>query len=207
MPPQDSNGEPENEFLNHLFRILLGPYGGENSALDDRLRLVDILALNSEYLRRSGKDANYAARDKISQISVALLDLDNGVTHPIFEAKELGHGPPDSSVVWRSRTTLAIALDYLIEAKVPSYIALKKISETPGIEKLLSKGASAEKSPLNWRTTLGNGVVANEWAREQWEGSRKFIAELTGSPSEKRKVLKAEATRLIAAATEEIGEI
>jgi hypothetical protein len=37
--------------------------------------------------------------------------------------------------------------------------------------------------------------------------STRFIAELTGSPSDKRKIFKAEATRLIAAAASEISQI
>jgi hypothetical protein len=207
MPPKkprpggSSTGESEKTFLDYLLHILLEP------AVDDRQRLLNILALNSEYLRRSGADADHAARHKLALVSVALLDLDNGVTHPMFKAKKLEHGAPDSSAMWRSRTTLGIALDYLILANVPTGVALKKISKTPGIEKLLSKGADAEKSPLNWRARLRDGVVANEWAREQWDETRKVIDGLTGSPTDKRKFLKAEAERLIAAAAMDISEI
>jgi hypothetical protein len=202
-----STGEPDETFLDHLLQILLEPRGSQNSALDDRQRLLDILSLNSEYLERSGADANHAARDKLALISLAFWDLDNGVTHPMFKARKLEHGAPDSTAIWRSRTILAVAFDYLMAAGVPSRVALKKVSKTPGFEKLLSKGAKAETSLTNWRARLREGVVANELARDHWEKFRKVFDRLTGSPSDKQKFLKAEAERLIAVAIETIGEI
>jgi hypothetical protein len=139
---------------------------------------------------------------------MALLeDLDDGVTPPMFNAKELNHGKRFNSAILRSRTTLAIALDYLIEAETGTDLAKKTISKTPGIEKLLSKGAEAEKSPLNWRTRLHERRFPTDLVREQWDQSRQFIGALTGSPFEKRKKLKDEAERLIAAAAEEIKMI
>ena len=125
----------------------------------------------------------------------------------MFKAKKLEHGAPDSTDIWRSRTTLAIAFDYLMAAGVPSRDASKKISKTPGIEKLLIKGAKAETSLINWRVRLRDKRVANEVAREHWDWSRKLIEGLTGSPSDKHKKLKAEAERLIAVAVKLIGEI
>jgi hypothetical protein len=213
MPPQKtppeagSTGEPDETFLNLLLRILLEPRAGENPELHDRARLSDILTLNSGYLGRSGADANHEARDKLALIRIALWDLSFGVTHPIFRAKKLEHGAPDSSAIWRSRTALAIALDHLIAAGVHSRIASKKISKTPGIDRLLGKGAKAETSLINWRARLREGLVPNELARELWDWSRKVLDGLTGSPSEKRKFLKGEADRLIAAAVKDIGQI
>ena len=106
-PEAGSTGEPGETFLNHLLGIILEPRGGENPALDDRQRLLDILALNSKFLERSGADANHAARDKLALISLAICDLDDGVTHPMFKAKRLKHGAPDSqsraSSMWHIR--------------------------------------------------------------------------------------------------------
>jgi hypothetical protein len=199
---------PEKTFLDYLLQVLLEPYGGGSPSANNRQRLIDILALNSEYIRRSGTDTNYAARDKLTIFMAALLDLNDGVTHPISKAKKLPHGKRLNSIILRSRTTLAIALDYLIAADVRVPVALKMISKTPGIEKLLSgKNPNKEKSPNNWRTRLNSGQFPTDLVREQWEASREFIAKLTGSPSEKRKIFKAEAERLIAAASEEIKEI
>ena len=202
-----STGEPDETFIDDLRHILLKSYGGKNPALDDRQRLLDILELNTKYLKRSGAGASHEAHDKLAVIGLALWDLDAGITHPMFKARKLGHGAPDSTDIWRSRTTLAIAFDYLMAAGVPSRDASKKISKTPGIEKLLIKGAKAETSLTNWRTRLSEGTVANELALEQWDWSRKFIEGLTGPPSDKHKKLKAEADRLIAVATKLIGKI
>ena len=211
-----STGEPDETFIDDLIDILLKSYGDKNPVPDDRQRLLDILELNTKYLKRSrllrgktrsGADANRAAFEKLARIGLALLDLDAGITHPMFKAKKLEHGAPDSTDIWRSRTTLAIAFDYLMAAGVPSRDASKKISKTPGIEKLLIKGAKAETSLINWRVRLGEKRVANEVVREHWDWSRKFIEGLTGPPSDKHKRLKAEADRLIAVAVKQIGDI
>jgi len=47
------------------------------------------------------------------------------------------------------------------------------ISKTPGIKKLLSKGAKAEKSPLNWSARVGDGLFPTNLVRKQWDQSRK----------------------------------
>ena len=151
---------------------------------------------------------DYAARDKLAFIIAALWDLDDGVTHPIFKSKKLSHGKRLNSAIWRARTTVAIALDFLMKANVPETEALKQISKIPGIEKLLSgKNPSKEKSPKNWRVLLDGEQFPTGLVREQWDASRKFIAKLTGSPLAKRKIFKAEAKRLLAASAKEISEI
>ena len=166
--------------MKHLSMISAMFYSSHMVAKIQRLMIVNGCWTSSdsshEYLDRSGADANHKAYEKLAVISLALWDLERGVTHPMFKAEKLEHGEPDSTDIWRSRTTLAIAFDYLMAAGVPSQDASKKISKTPGIEKLLSKGAKAETSLINWRTRLREGTVANELALEQWDWSRKFIA-------------------------------
>jgi hypothetical protein len=210
MPPEEkrpvTTGEPEKTFFDYLKQIWLDSYGDEDAAIAHRHRLAATLGLIAKGLDES--QAGYAVRDRLALVCAALLDLDDGVTHPIFKAKKLSHGPRLNSVIWRSRTTIAIAYDYLRKAKVSETVALKQISQIPSLEKLLSgKNPSKEKSPKNWWTVLDRGDFPTDLVREQWGYSREFIAKLTGSPSEKRKVLKAEAERLIAAAAEEIKEI
>ena len=56
-----STGEPDETFIDDLRHILLKSYGGKNPALDDRQRLLDILELNTKYLKRSGADATMKA--------------------------------------------------------------------------------------------------------------------------------------------------
>jgi hypothetical protein len=214
MPPEEKRPEAgsagDKTFLDYLLQILLEPYGGEDPAIDDRQRLMDILALNSEYIRRSGADANYAARDKISLFSVALEDLEDGVTHPMFKAKYTLK-PPLSSGVWRLRATLAIALDYLVRAREPLQDAAIKIARTPGIEYLLSGRAlsaearkeaqksDAHTSVIRWRNTLRRGEKTNKYARMAWEASRETLASIDGPQG-----LRDEAARLIGVARREL---
>ena len=197
--------------MKHLSMISAIFYSSHMAAKIQRLMIVNGCWTSSNSSRniwtRSGADAKHEGHDKLAVIGLALWDLDGGITHPMFKAKKLEHGAPDNTDIWRSRTTLAIAFDYLMAAGVPSRDASKKISKTPGIEKLLIKGAKAETSLINWRTRLSEGTVANELALEQWDWSRKFIEGLTGPPSDKHKKLKAEADRLIAVATKLIGKI
>jgi hypothetical protein len=212
MPPQKTRPEAgsagDKTFLDYLLQILLEPYGGENPAIDDRQRLVDILALNSEYIRRSGADANYEARDKISLFSVALLDLDDGVTHPMFKANYT-RKPPLESGKWRLRAILAIALDYLMRAREPD--AARRVARTPGIECLLSGRArsadarmraqksDARTSVIRWRNTLRRSEKTNRYARMAWDASRETLADIDGP-----KGLRKEAARLLGIARREL---
>jgi hypothetical protein len=197
---------PEKTFFDHLDLIWLRADGEESAATADRHRLVDTLGLISSALEKSR--AGYAVRDRLALVGSALLDLDDGVTHPMLKAKKLHHGKRLNSAIWRARTSVAVVLDFLMRAGVPETEALKRISKIPGIEKLLSgKIPNKEKSPKFWRIRLDSGQFPTDLVREQWSYSRKFIAELTGSPSEKRKVFKAEAERLIAVAAEDIDEV
>ena len=203
MAPQRTR---PNLFTENIELIWLKSYGDEDPAIADRHRLLDTLGLVAMGLENSA--SGDAVRDRLALVGSALWDLDDGVTHPIFKAKELGHGKRLNSAIWRSRTVIAIALDFLMEADVPEIEALKQVSKIPGMEKLLSgKSPSKEKSPRNWRALFREGTFATDLVREQWEMSRQFLANLTGSPSERRKKLKAEAERLIAAAADEIKVI
>ena len=55
-----STGEPDETFIDDLIHILLKSYGDKNPAPDDRQRLLDILELNTKYLKkapiRSGRE-------------------------------------------------------------------------------------------------------------------------------------------------------
>jgi hypothetical protein len=209
MPPDEKRpeaGSTEPNFFDYLKEIWLLSHGDEDAAVAHRHRLADTLGLIAMGLENS--EAGYAVRDRLALVCAVLLDLDDGVTHPIFKAKKLSHGKRLNSVIWRSRTTIAIAYDFLREADVSETGALKQISQIPGIEKLLSgKNPDKEKSPKNWWTVLDRGDFPTDLVREQWSYTREFKAGLTGSPSEKRKFFKAEAERLIAAAAEEIKMI
>ena len=61
-----STGKPDETFIDDLRHILLKSYGGKNPALDDRQRLLDILELNTKYLKRShllGQNAIRSGRE------------------------------------------------------------------------------------------------------------------------------------------------
>jgi hypothetical protein len=201
-----STKKPEKTFFHYLDLIWLKSHNDEETAVADRHRLVDTLGLIEEALEKSGSGS--AVRDKLALVGVALLDLDAGVTHPVFKAKKLGHGKRLNSAIHRARTSVAVALDFLMKAGVPETEALKRVSKIPGIEKLLSgKMPSKEKSPKNWRARLDSGLFPTDLVREQWGYSREFIAQLTGSPSKKRKIFKVQANRSIAVAAKNISAI
>ena len=198
MPPQETRpeaGEPDETFIDDLIHIFLKPHGGKNPALDDRQRLLDILSLNTQYLKRSGADAktrqtrqDHKAYEKLAVISLALWGLEHGVSHPMFETKKLGHGAPDRTDIWRSRTTLAIAFDYLMAAGIPSQVASKKIEDatedaddqafTPMSALFSSWKAWCEERNIKSGSTMArSGMLEDrgyEKRRESHTGQRKF---------------------------------
>ncbi len=190
MPPQETRpeaGEPDEAFIDDLIHILLKSYGGKNPALDDRQRLLDILSLNTQYLKRSGADAktrqtrqDHKAYERLAVISLALWGLEHGVPHPMFETKKLGHGAPDRTDIWRSRTTLAIALDYLMAAGIPSQVASKKIEDATedADDQAFTPMSALFSSNIKSGSTMAlSGMLEDrgyEKRRESHTGQRKF---------------------------------
>jgi hypothetical protein len=78
----------------------------------DRNRLADVIARTAVFMGEIRGTAE--AKEKLMGYYSALQDLSLGITHPIFRATKIVGAPPPSSEVWRSRATIAIALDYFL---------------------------------------------------------------------------------------------
>jgi hypothetical protein len=181
-------------YFDRAHQILLGPYPGTSTdpAVIDRHRLVGFLDLTTTLLRGIG--AGEDLFNKLMIFSASLRDLNRGVTSPIFTARDLPHSPPLSSVIWRLRAILAVALDLLVRAKVPLPEAARTVARTPGIKRLLSEQArDTKESVKKWRGTLHRGGKGtNEMARMVWRAYREEVARVDGPQG-----LRDEAARLI----------
>jgi hypothetical protein len=115
-----SNEDEARQILKAYFdkthQILLGPYPGKSADphVIDRHRLIGFLELTGTLLRGLGAGEDLV--NKLMTFSAASRDLDRGKQSPIFMAHKLSNSPPDSSAIWRLRTMLAIATDYLKRA-------------------------------------------------------------------------------------------
>ncbi|QDM15180.1 hypothetical protein [Tardiphaga sp. vice278] len=157
-------------FFDEMHRIVLQPFAGIKDipeAIGERKRFMEVMALLIVFLKKLGADRELT--HKLSNYYASLRDLERGTTHPILLAKSLNHKPPLSSDVWRSRATLAIALDCLVAANVPLQGAVATVAKIPGIVKLLSSPTANVASSLkNWRNTLGEKSVSSEVAADRW---------------------------------------
>ena len=187
MPPKQTRldigflkGEPEEAFFDEAHRILLEANQSAATAVADRHRLMEFIALTITYLR--GLGAGDLLANKLTVYYAALRDLDNGITSPILMKRKLSHAPPLSSEIWRLRAILAIALDYMTRAGEPLADAARIVARTRGIKTLLSKQSnnSAEASIQKWRGELRRGK-APDIAKIAWEESRKPLASIEGA--------------------------
>ena len=171
----------------------------------DRQRLADIIARTAVFMGEAGVPA---AKDKLMGYYAALLDLDRGIAHPIFKAPTRKKGkPPPSSQVWRSRATVAIALDCYLKAKISFEVAFKKIKKVPNIQRLVT-GSDLETSVENWRNTLNAGTVDNRIALERWQDAQRELKKFVAPDEMSRNMLLSkEADRLLKVVAGEIALI
>jgi hypothetical protein len=171
----------------------------------DRERLADVVARTAVFMGEAGDSA---AKDKLMGYYSALRDLGQGITHPIFKASTRRGKPPPSSEVWRSRATVAIALDCFLRAKISFEDAFKKIKKVPNIQRLVSTGGDLKKSVKNWRDTLNDSSVQNHIALERWRDAQRALAQSVAPDEISRDMLlRKEAERLLKAAAGEIALI
>ena len=193
------NGKPEKAFFDEAHRILLEQARPADPAgIADRHRLMEFLALTITYLRGLGAGDQLA--NKLMVYYAALRDLDCGVTSPILTRRNLSHGAPLSSEIWRLRALLAIALDYLTRAGEPLADAAREVARTRGIEHLLSGQANdAKASVKKWRGELRRGEVTSDIAQIAWKESREQLASIDGAQG-----FRKEAVRLMALVRSEL---
>jgi hypothetical protein len=186
-----------------LFREKCSDAGSEVET--DRERLADVIALTSVFMGDAGASA---AKDKLMGYYSALRDLSQGITHPIFKASVRMGKPPPSSEMWRSRATVAIALDCLLKSKISFDDAFKKIKKMPNIKRIVSGGGNLKKSVKNWRDTLNDGSVENHIALERWRAAQQALAKFTAPDDISLNMLfHEEAERLLKVAAREIALI
>jgi hypothetical protein len=198
-------GEPEKAFLEEAQRILSDPRppSADSSAVADRKRLMEFIALATDYLRRIGGSERLF--HKLMTYYGGLRDLDFGVTAPFLKCQKVHNAPPQSSEIWRLRATLAVALDYLVRAGEPVDDAARTVGRTKGIERLLSGRAkvvtetNAASSVKKWRGDLMRGSVKSDMAQRVWRASREELALLR-----KAQGFKDDAKRLIAQVRNEL---
>jgi hypothetical protein len=171
----------------------------------DRERLADVIARTAAFMGEAGAST---AKDKLMGYYSALRDLDQGITHPIFKAATRIGKPPPGSVVWRSRATVAIALDCFLRAGISFDDAFKRIKKVPNIQRLVSPGRDLKKSVQNWRDTLNDGSVDNYIALERWRDAKQILAKAVAPDETSRNVLLCKhAETLLKAAAGEIALI
>jgi hypothetical protein len=197
---EDEGRQILKEYFDDVHQILLGPYPGTSTdpAVIDRHRLVALLDRTTILLRRIGAGEHLFR--KLMNFSAPLRDVDRGVASPIFTPRDLPHSPPLNSTIWRLRAMLAVALDYLVRAKVPLPEAARTVARMPGIKRLLSEQArDASASVKKWRSSLRRGKAPNEVARMVWQASREKLASIDGPQG-----FRDEAARLMALVRDEL---
>jgi hypothetical protein len=195
-------------FVHDLEMMLLkeGPEGLTEAKIDQD-RLADVIARTAVFVGEV-QGGESSTKEKLMSYYSAIRDLSDGIIHPIFRATKTRGAPPPSSEVWRSRATVAVALDYFIKAKISFDEAFKKIKKVPGIPKLVKKGGDLSSSVRNWRTILDDGSAQNYIALERWKASRENFAKFDALDEMSRNaLLSVEAERLLKVAADEIALI
>ncbi|MDA9477831.1 hypothetical protein XI03_25775 [Bradyrhizobium sp. CCBAU 65884] len=189
-----------NKYVLEAKRILLLKGAPDDSPLAERERFMEFLGLTSWMLGKF-EDTEDAV-NKVTMYFAALMDLSDGTVHPILKPSPLKNAAPASTDVWRVRAALAVALDFLVRARVPLNEAAKRVAKTKGIKKLLKQGADPVKSIKNWRNDISSGKAKNPTAMFVWKTGLEEYEEARKSAGGDEEALREQAKQL---ANETIG--
>jgi hypothetical protein len=129
-------------------------YADETDINNQRLRYIDALVCISISFKRMGADdvGRYLAN-----LSVALTDLGEGVTDPLFVTKG---SKRDSVRTWGARLQAAIGLECLIRGGLPEKKAAAQAArQYKALGKLMRGNRDLPGSILSWRTRYLDGRV------------------------------------------------
>jgi hypothetical protein len=128
-----------------------------------RAKYIDTLALVGQYLAKI--DAGYDVAKHVTDLAIALSDLDDGIVDPALDPGTKVKGDP--SRVWRGRMWAALGMECLLKSGLTREKATQQaVARWPGLNCLLhGSGSGLRSSLLSWRDRFMNGEIRNSSAR------------------------------------------
>ena len=135
-----------NRFIREARKILVGDRNNvtDDSPAAERERFMEFIGLTVWILRKF--EGTEDTSNKLMMYYAALLDLSEGTVHPILKSAPLQNAAPTNTDVWRTRAALAVALDFLVRAKVPLNEAARRVGKK---QRALENFLSPERMPPN----------------------------------------------------------
>ncbi|OSI67640.1 hypothetical protein [Bradyrhizobium canariense] len=148
---------------------------------------------------------------KFHLLAEAMQDVVEGLPHPLFSVerpKTAGGRRPDTSAVWRTRSSLCAGLEYLIAGgNLDQDIAINLTAKKYRTQfaKLLRPGADLKTSIRTWMKSFATDAVQNEVALSNYKLSMSGLSaaktDFSGS------AIRQAGERLIAAAAERAARL
>jgi hypothetical protein len=114
-------------------------------------------------------------------LAEAMQDLVDGIAHPLFkvEAPSRPGRQPDTSVVWRIRSSVCIGIEFLIAGGMKDDEAVQFVAKKhkKALTKILRPNAELKSSLKTWLKSFANDEVRNDVALASY---KEGIARLTG---------------------------
>lgn len=115
-------------------------------------------------------------------LAEAMNDLVDGIPHPLFRI-ETPSGPgrqPDTSAVWRLRSSVCISIELLVAGGTDEEGAVQLIATKHGkdLQKLLRSKADLRTSIKNWMKAFANDEVRNEVALSTYKDGMELLSSL-----------------------------
>jgi hypothetical protein len=119
---------------------------------DERGAYITALIEIAGFLQAAGSPP---ASRRLTDLAHALRDLDNGRVVPVLRKSERIGSPPDSSLIWRNRVRVLVAVHALKKSGMELGAAAKHMSAMfPELERLLERGKDLEGTIGGWRREL-----------------------------------------------------
>jgi hypothetical protein len=145
----------------------------------EQTRYVGATLSVASFLKAVGFDEPAA---KFYLLAEAMLDVSAGLRHPLFAVenpKASGGRPPDTTAVWRTRSTLCIGLRYLMAGgnlKEDEAIDFAIKRHRDQLAKLQRPGSELATSIGGWMKQFATDAVQNQIALSHYKQSMSGLA-------------------------------
>jgi hypothetical protein len=161
----------------------------------ERRRYIFVLTHLSKFVQEIGGTSEQSRY--ISDLALALNDLDLGVVHPVLKSCEYGSGKRgDVSKLWRARGRVATGLEALIRSGMSRPEAAKSaLKDFPHIKHLMTaKSKNPVSAVLSWNDDFCRGsgksrIKNREWA-DTLEVGTEFLNLCAGRPDDLKRLAR-----------------
>lgn len=173
------------KILTQGLRIAFRDLEKQRDAHTMRHRYIAALMRIADFVKGTGMGGHIAV--SMSELAMALSELDLGIVYPVLRPQKRSNRPPDPGLIWIERARLVCAYELLRASGLTSRAAFKRIREYGNafdilLERSEHRGRAAlENSLPSWRKAFKAGKVQSPVAQARYKRLMEIVEDLPGA--------------------------